>query len=658
MFTEKVVTTKKQLRRDLKKLKVRLKDNYFTQRARAINEKHELRKSEEFFRLAKDTRGPLVKANSSVNCSEEAFVAHFSTHFRDRKLPMPAEICPETRYTPTFPDDAPTIDMSDPTLDEVKRAVSQLKHHKACGSDGVANEQLRYANGSASFMALLLHLTILIWNCPTVPPDWLVSTITTVHKKGPTDIPSNYRPISMISTVSKIVTKVLNYRVRPRYEAILSRDQFGFRRSSGTTDAIYVLRELVRKKKVPITALFLDLRGAFDLIDRKQLFAVLEIQLGSEKTVDILRAYYTGTQGKIKGGTTLFELATGVRQGAEESTWSFCLFFDYVLAIVKKIVAEREPLAGVEFKYNIKLESNPDATSARNQRSLERNPRERKATEKTSGIERLFQELFADDLVLLDTDPDRLSRVLLIVQDVFARFGLIIAADKTKSMQFNTDTTITGSIFSLDSTQLQHVDRFRYLGHNLSATNNSHFLECQIGSAWAAFNHHRQTLCDNRINIAARVLLLNSLVRSRLLYSVQAWHLNVAQSRHLECVYRNFLRKMIFKGFRKYGTTDGEHNEHAFVITNAKLYAITNTIPLSDFINAQFLKYTAHVSRMPNNKWQKLVLFMDSETRTRSTWKICGDLLGGMDESQTRRTMQNRKDFFSAISSRFGTLYA
>ena len=48
--------------------------------------------------------------------------------------------------------------------------------------------------------------------------------------------------------------------------------------------------ELVRKKKVPITALFLDLRGAFDLIDRKQLFAVLEIQLGSEKTVDILRA--------------------------------------------------------------------------------------------------------------------------------------------------------------------------------------------------------------------------------------------------------------------------------------------------------------------------------------------------------------------------------
>ena len=105
-------------------------------------------------------------------------------------------------------------------------------------------------------------------------------------------------------------------------------------------------------------------------------------------------------------------------------------------------------------------------------------------------------------------------------------------------------------------------------------------------------------MTDRRINMRARVALLESLVRSRLLYSVQAWHLNVEETRRLEVVYRGFLRKMVRGGYRKIGpNTDGK-SEHAFLISNEKLYKITGTTPLENFINHQYLKYIAHVCRL------------------------------------------------------------
>ena len=103
--------------------------------------------------------------------------------------------------------------------------------------------------------------------------------------------------------------------------------------------------------------------------------------------------------------------------------------------------------------------------------------------------------------------------------------------------------------------------------------------------------------------MGARVALLESLVRSRLLYSVQAWQLNCEEIRRIEVVYRGFLRKMVRGGFRKVGENVDGKSEHAFVISNCRLYEITGTRPLADFINKQFLKYVGHVTRLSNSTW-------------------------------------------------------
>ena len=129
------------------------------------------------------------------------------------------------------------------------------------------------------------------------------------------------------------------------------------------------------------------------------------------------------------------------------------------------------------------------------------------------------------------------------------------------------------------------MSRFRYLGFNLSSTERSHFLDSQIGAAWSAFNKSRNGLVNRRINLPARIVLLESLVRSRLLYSVQAWSLNFEEMRRIEVVYRGFLRKMVRGGYRKVGVNEDGKNAQAFVISNERLYDITKTAALSSFIN-------------------------------------------------------------------------
>ena len=60
-------------------------------------------------------------------------------------------------------------------------------------------------------------------------------------------------------------------------------------------------------------------------------------------------------------------------------------------------------------------------------------------------------------------------------------------------------------------------------------------------------------------------------------------------------IYRSFLRKMVYKGYAK---KDPQNGDYSFIISNQKLYEITRTVPLQDFIDKQFLKFQGHVTRL------------------------------------------------------------
>ena len=112
-------------------------------------------------------------------------------------------------------------------------------------------------------------------------------------------IQSFFRPISLISTVSKLLTKIVGARISNAVESssIVNDSQNGFRKKRSCSDNIFILNTIVesaQKRKKPIHLLFVDLAEAYDRTNREILLYRLN-QLGFPmEFLDFLTSYYSG----------------------------------------------------------------------------------------------------------------------------------------------------------------------------------------------------------------------------------------------------------------------------------------------------------------------------------------------------------------------------
>ena len=77
-----------------------------------------------------------------------------------------------------------------------------------------------------------------------------LANITPIHKKGDTENPLKYRPISITSALSKVLEILIKDQIEEHLSKynLLSKTQFGFRKNFSTVDALVYLTETVRQK--------------------------------------------------------------------------------------------------------------------------------------------------------------------------------------------------------------------------------------------------------------------------------------------------------------------------------------------------------------------------------------------------------------------------
>ena len=612
------------LRKKVRIKRKSLKDQYYHEKAIAINNAAEARQVEKEFSLAKSHS--MHKSGTKITISKDKLTKHFKDHFSERHLVIP----PEVEHPENFDylKDLPVeVNEAPPEYDEIEEVVKTFKNNKL-GTDKIYPEGLKY-HSSKNLFVYLTMLTSLIWLHLSVPKSWLALTIICLYKKGLKSLATNYRALSIGSNLSKIVPRIILNRLQSTYEQNISETQFGFRKGRSTCDAIFIIKNVIKKHAGPLVLVFIDLTAAYDHIPRDFLFRVMEFRTGAKVLIYILRKLYDGTTAIITGSKVQFDLLIGCRQGGLESPTLFNYYFDFVLKVCAQEIDKKFPDGwGLSFNYRI-----PSECTNREQRSERR----------MHGLEIIRWLLYADDLVLFCPDITQAQQIITIMNNVCKRFGLTISFSKTKVMQFNTNTEEVNVI--VDNIKLDNVNEFCYLGHTIF-NNDNDFTGMRIARATAKFNELGNVLRDREIHLSIRRKLLEACVRPRLTYATQSWRPSEQQIKKLESCWFGFLRRMVKGGFRRKPNEIENETNFSFVYTNLDLQNIVKTKPLRDFMNVQYLRYISHVCRRSNNNLTKLSLFfIPSKSHVRDPWLLISNLLGGISIEQAKRETQSRPGF-------------
>ena len=128
---------------------------------------------------------------------------------------------------------------------QAKKQLQKLDVNKASGQDGIPALVLR--NAAAELASPITRLFQLCFNKGHMPAQWKVADVIPCHKKGDKHSSSNYRPISLLSVLSKVMERLINKAMWKHLDnhKLISDQQFGFRAGHSTSDALtYVAQRL------------------------------------------------------------------------------------------------------------------------------------------------------------------------------------------------------------------------------------------------------------------------------------------------------------------------------------------------------------------------------------------------------------------------------
>ena len=204
----------------------------------------------------------------------------------------------------------------------VQKELLKMKSTKATGLDGIPARLLKdAANEISRPVAYLIYLTI---STCMIPSEWKTAKVTTIYKSGDKSDPNNYRPISVLPLISKVMERA----IQSQLVAFLIRNnslsvhQSGFRKKHSTETATvhFVDHILEQMDKQMITgSIFIDLKKAFDLVDHLCLLHKLEHFGIRGKSLKWFEEYLTARSQKVKYNqdeSSSLTIGYGVPQGS------------------------------------------------------------------------------------------------------------------------------------------------------------------------------------------------------------------------------------------------------------------------------------------------------------------------------------------------------
>jgi len=175
----------------------------------------------------------------------------------------------------------PTQEWSDVTTEETTKAIHKTSNWKAAGCDGVANFWIKELT---SLHPELANADNKILKNPEQSPEWLTEGVTFLTPKSEdTENPKNYRPITCLPTMYKVLISIITERTYIFLESnnLLPKEQKGCcRRSYGCKDQLLsnkAILEEMRSKRRNLSTTWIDYKKAFDSVPYTWIIKSLEL---------------------------------------------------------------------------------------------------------------------------------------------------------------------------------------------------------------------------------------------------------------------------------------------------------------------------------------------------------------------------------------------
>ena len=240
-------------------------------------------------------------------------------------------------------------DYSNEWIDEdlIMSIMSKLDLKRCYGYDRVPLIFLYH--GREKLCKIITKLMKSIYNTGMIPEQWKVSRVIPILKKGNAKTVSNYRPISNLSSVTKIFERLVLHRISMIEDLegidLTGSHQHGFKKKRSTETACLEIQSEIstscdENKYVLVSAI--DLSAAFDVVNHSLLIKRLNIMGLPVKLVKIIeewlldRIFYCEVNGKV---SVLLQVECGTVQGSILGPILFALFTSPLGDIIKVLIS-------------------------------------------------------------------------------------------------------------------------------------------------------------------------------------------------------------------------------------------------------------------------------------------------------------------------------
>ena len=241
-------------------------------------------------------------------------------------------------------------------------AVGKMRNGKAGGESGILPEMVEAGCCDEEFLSKLLELVKDIWEVGCVPSAWRDSILVPIPKKGNLSLCDNWRGISLLDVVGKVVARMLQERLQKLAEDELPESQCGFWAGRGCADMIFTVCQLIEKSwehKSKAFFAFIDLKKTYDSVPRKAMWLALGKLGVLEQIIHLIKSFHEDMRARIRiEGVTLEEIRVqnGLRQGC---CMAPVLFNLYTCLAVERWLERVKDVEGVGITIRYQLDRKP-----------------------------------------------------------------------------------------------------------------------------------------------------------------------------------------------------------------------------------------------------------------------------------------------------------